>query len=132
MGRHRSTMHVVAECLKKQTKPLSSTAIAQLCDLSIQQTKDALKVLSSKDEIQRCKDPATNRGLLYLASRPPAYKFVDPELFKSMKLAEPRACPVVWMSQQLSFETQKDFSTLKFERKNASRIFKEFGNAEAV
>lgn len=132
MGRRRSTMHIVAECLKKQTKPVSSAVIAELCDLSIQQTKDALKVLSSKDEIQRTKDPATNRGLLYLASRPPAYKFVDPELFRSMKSVEPVTCPVVWMSQQLSFETQKDFSTLKFERKNASRMIKEFADVEAV
>lgn len=119
MGRNRSTMSVVTDMLNQQVVPVTSAALALECDLTLQQTKDALKVLSQREEIKRVKDPASSRGFLYLPKRPPAYKFVDPDVFD----VTPSTCSVAWMRQQLSVASYGDFSTLNTEGKNAPQVF---------
>lgn len=119
MGRSRSTMVVVTEILEQQTTPITSSRLASLCDLTIQQTKDALKALSSKEEVRRLKDPSSSRGFLYLPLKPPAFKFVDPDHFT----VEVSRCPVVWMRQQLTGGSSQNFSTLNTGRKNAAHVF---------
>ena len=78
MGRRRSTMAVVLDVLKTQALPISSEKIAEVGGLALQQTRDALKTLSQRKEVNRFKDPATTRGFLYLPVLPPAYTFVNP------------------------------------------------------
>lgn len=119
MGRSRSTMSVVTDALNQQKAPVTSADLALECDLSLQQTKDALKALSQKKEIKRIKDPASSRGFLYLPITPPAYKFVDPALFD----VRVSTCPVAWTRQQLSVNSYRDFSTLNVGRKNAPHVF---------
>lgn len=128
MGRRRSTMAVVLDVLKSQSLPISSENIAAAGGLELQQTRDALKTLSHRKEVNRLKDPATTRGFLYLPVLPPAYTFVNPDDYGAPG-ASP--CAVAWMRQQLLPEVC-DFSILMGDIQNRAKFSLEQVDAEAL
>ena len=125
MGRRRSTMAVVLDVLKTQALPISSEKIAEAGGLALQQTRDALKTLSQRKEVNRLKDPATTRGFLYLPVLPPAYTFVNPDDYGVNGAAQ---CAVAWTRQQLLC----DFSILMGDLQNRAKFSLEHVDAEAL
>ena len=129
MARNRTTMLQVKDAIETLATfypaGITSNRIAEATNLSVGQSKDALKVLSKQHEISRVKDPDSKRGFLYKPLQPPAWIFVDPTLYQDQSKTVAFSANG-WRERRKFPRTGKnDFSTLDLEQQNRAEIYEE-------